>query len=133
MAIVESTTIEGPSRPCVCVNSSPIASCTVEGGGKTPLIETLLASEGRTLACSPAGSATFPPRRMTVSYIGPSMPYLRMQGRWLERAGFGVGTSVHVEVSERRLIVEAVEREELRCAEPNCPHEAKSKRRRRGC
>ena len=75
----------------------------------------------------------FAPRRMKVSYIGPSTPYLRLQGRWLERAGFPVGTPVRVEVSDRRLIVEAVEPEEpLHCAEPNCPHETNNKHRRHG-
>ena len=48
-----------------------------------------------------------------MSYIGPRMPYLRMQGQWLDRAGFAVGTPVRVEVSERRLVVEA--------GAPECP------------
>jgi hypothetical protein len=75
---------------------------------------------------------TFAPRRVTVSYIGPSTPYLRLRGHWLDRAGFHVGTSVRIEVSERRLIVEATEPEEPpRCSEPDCPHETKNKRRRR--
>lgn len=70
---------------------------------------------------------------MTVSYVGPSTPYLRLQGHWLERAGFPVGTPVRVGVSERRLIVEAVEPEEPpHCAEPNCPHETKNKQPGRG-
>jgi hypothetical protein len=70
-------------------------------------------------------------RKITVGHIGPGKTYLRLQGRWLERAGFSAGTHVRVYVSERRLVVEAVEPEEpLRCAEPNCPHEAKRTKRR---
>jgi Toxin SymE, type I toxin-antitoxin system len=75
----------------------------------------------------------FAPHKMKVSYIGPSTtPYLRLQGHWLEQAGFPVGTPARVEVSERRLIVEAVEPEERpHCAEPNCPHETKKKKKER--
>jgi len=69
---------------------------------------------------------------MTVSYIGPNMPYLRLQGLWLGRAGFRVGTRVRIEVSEGRLVMEAIEPEDARCAEPNCPYEARRKRRERG-
>ena len=68
---------------------------------------------------------------MTVSYIGLNMPYLRLQGLWLGRAGFRVGTHVRIEVSERRLVMEAVEPEVVRCSEPHCPHEARLKRRER--
>ena len=70
------------------------------------------------ISLNPPPPATFAPHRMTVSYIGPSTPYLRLQGHWLERAGFPIGTPVRVEVSERRLIVQAVEPEEPpHCAE----------------
>jgi hypothetical protein len=77
---------------------------------------------------------SFDPHWITVSDMGPGIAYLRLRGRWLEDAGFPPGTLVRVEVSQRRLVVEAVEPEAaLRCAEPGCPHEAKSKRRpRRG-
>jgi hypothetical protein len=65
-----------------------------------------------------------------VSYIGDRLPYLRLQGRWLERAGFGVGTAVHIEVFEGRLVLRPAEPEPpLRCAEPHCPHEAKARSR----
>jgi hypothetical protein len=61
------------------------------------------------ISLNPTPPTTFAPHRMKVGYIGPSTPYLRLQGHWLEQAGFPVGTPVRVEVSERRLIVEAVE------------------------
>lgn len=74
---------------------------------------------------------TFAPRKVTVSYTGPRTPYLRLRGHWLDRAGFHVGTSVRIEVSEGRLVVEATEpKEPPRCREPSCPHETKNKRRR---
>ena len=36
------------------------------------------------------------------------MPYLRLQGRWLDRAGFARGTRVRVEVAPGRLVIETV-------------------------
>ena len=60
-------------------------------------------------------------RRLTVSYgtfrvHGPdgramSVPLLRLQGAWLERAGFSVGVPVKVHVSPGRLVIEAAEPE----------------------
>ena len=60
-------------------------------------------------------------RRLTVSYgtygvRGPdgraiSIPMLRLQGAWLERAGFAIGAAVKVQhMSRGRLVIEAVER-----------------------
>jgi hypothetical protein len=78
-------------------------------------------------AADPSSPVIFKSHEVTVSYQGPRMPTLRLQGRWLERAGFPVGTHVRVDVSERRLIVEAIEPEDPRhCADVNCPHETKS-------
>jgi hypothetical protein len=37
------------------------------------------------------------------------MPYLHLQGRWLERAGFAIGANVRVQVTPRRLVVEVAE------------------------
>lgn len=37
------------------------------------------------------------------------VPYLRMRGRWLERAGFAIGQRVKVDVDQRRLIIEPVD------------------------
>lgn len=39
------------------------------------------------------------------------MPFVRLSGRWLERAGFGIGTAVRVQVSRGRLVLEAIEPE----------------------
>ena len=60
-------------------------------------------------------------RRLTMSYgsykvRGPdgcamSVPLLRLQGAWLERAGFSVGVPVKVHVSPGRLVIEAAEPE----------------------
>ena len=52
-------------------------------------------------------------REMTVYSQGSQMPTLRLQGRWLGRAGFPVGARVRVDVSQRRLIVEVVDTEEI--------------------
>lgn len=73
---------------------------------------------------SPATLA-YKSRHMTISYLGADMPMLRLLGRWLGRAGFVVGTRVRVDVSPRRLVVEAIAPEEPpHCADVNCPHEA---------
>lgn len=107
MAIVESTTIDGPLRPRVC-KKSPLSGVTSADGATKPLSGVPTATPGDTSLSTPTAMPTFAPRKMTVGYIGPSVPYLRMQGAWLARAGFGVGTPVRVEVSEGRLIVQAV-------------------------
>jgi hypothetical protein len=39
----------------------------------------------------------------------PRMPFVRLAGRWLDRAGFGIGTVVRVQVSRGRLVLEAIE------------------------
>ena len=36
------------------------------------------------------------------------VPFLRMRGDWLERAGFGVGEKVRVQVKRGRLVIEPV-------------------------
>jgi Toxin SymE, type I toxin-antitoxin system len=66
-------------------------------------------------------------RQLTVSYgtfrvRGPneramSVPLLRLQGAWLERAGFAIGASVKVHASRGRLVIEAVESERVPKAE----------------
>jgi Toxin SymE, type I toxin-antitoxin system len=40
------------------------------------------------------------------------MPFLRLQGRWLDEAGFAIGANVRVEVSAGRLVVEVIESEQ---------------------
>lgn len=39
----------------------------------------------------------------------PRMPFVRLAGRWLDRAGFAIGTPVRVEVSRGRLVLEVIE------------------------
>jgi hypothetical protein len=125
MAIVESTTIDGPLRPCVCKNSSLSGVASADDVATKPLSGLSTAIPEDTALSAPAVVPTLASRRMTVGYIGPSVPYLRMQGWWLDRAGFGVGTPVRVEVSEGRLIVEAVEQTEITgCDKPTYLHKA---------
>ena len=38
-------------------------------------------------------------------------PHLRLTGRWLDRAGFTVGTAVRVQVERGRLVLEVIESE----------------------
>ena len=60
-------------------------------------------------------------RRLTVSSLRPEsraarlrylpttpMPFLRLRGRWLDQAGFGIGANVRVQVSSGRLVLEVV-------------------------
>jgi hypothetical protein len=35
-------------------------------------------------------------------------PFLRLQGRWLARAGFAIGSAVHVDVAPGRLVIELI-------------------------
>lgn len=63
-------------------------------------------------------------RRLTVSYTHPEsramrarellapMPFLRLQGRWLDQAGFAIGANVRVEISAGRLVVEVIDAEQ---------------------
>lgn len=37
------------------------------------------------------------------------MPFVRLSGRWLDRAGFAIGTAVRVQVSKKRLVLEVIE------------------------
>jgi hypothetical protein len=66
-------------------------------------------------------------RRLTVNYgtygvrgrDGRAMPIpmLRLQGAWLERAGFAIGATVKVHMSRGRLVIEAVKSEPASQAE----------------
>ena len=62
------------------------------------------------------------PRRLRVSRTQPDtrarelacplpqpMPSLRLRGRWLDRAGFAIGTDVRVEVTAGRLVLEVID------------------------
>jgi hypothetical protein len=46
-----------------------------------------------------------------------SVPMLRLQGAWLERAGFAIGVPVKVHVSAGRLVIEAAESDRVPQAE----------------
>ena len=46
-----------------------------------------------------------------------SVPLLRLQGAWLESAGFAIGVPVKVQVSRGRLVIEAVESQRVPQAE----------------
>lgn len=61
-------------------------------------------------------------RRLTISRLYPEvrprrgehvrsvpMPFLRLQGRWLDQAGFPIGAQVRVEVDRGRLVVEVID------------------------
>jgi hypothetical protein len=62
-------------------------------------------------------------RRLRVSYRQPDsrcrvplhrllpMPFLRLQGRWLDQAGFAIGADVRVQVTPGRLVLEVIEPE----------------------
>jgi toxic protein SymE len=62
----------------------------------------------------PARDACKQSKRFTIGCTGngrrrSDVPYLRMRGRWLERAGFVIGQRVKVDVDQGRLIVEPVD------------------------
>jgi hypothetical protein len=59
------------------------------------------------------------PRQLKVSYqsapsqqpyrVLPPMPFLRLQGRWLDAAGFAIGANVRVQVEPGRLVLEVID------------------------
>ncbi len=58
-------------------------------------------------------------RRLKVSYLPTQslvplrrlspMPFLRLQGRWSDKAGFAIGADVHVQVEPGRLVSEVID------------------------
>ena len=84
------------------------------------------ATDAQQTALHPVPSPTkFESRRLTVSDCRPwerpfdprfpssepppsRAPSLRLQGRWLDRAGFAIGSKVRVDVSHGRLVIEAL-------------------------
>jgi len=58
-------------------------------------------------------------RQLKVSYqsapsqepyrVLPPKPFLRLQGRWLDAAGFAIGADVHVQVEPGRLVLEVID------------------------
>jgi hypothetical protein len=78
------------------------------------------------------------PRRLTVSYQTPNTyyrehpfrplpakPFLRLQGRWLDEAGFAIGAQVCVQVMPGRLVLEVIEPE--RTVEPDVERPRRSR------
>ena len=60
------------------------------------------------------GSATLRPARGWSPVRKPEpapAPHLRLQGRWLDRAGFRIGANVCVRVTPGRLVIELVEKD----------------------
>jgi hypothetical protein len=50
----------------------------------------------------------FNPRPHSPQPLPSPAPFLRLKGRWLDRAGFTIGSKVRVEVSQGRLVIEAL-------------------------
>lgn len=67
------------------------------------------ASRLLTVGDCPVSDRPFEPNRAGPCVRPPSAaPFLRLKGRWLTRAGFAIGSKVRVEVSEGRLVIEAL-------------------------
>lgn len=56
-------------------------------------------------------SCHYPERHASGSRHTPAdpMPSLRLQGRWLDQAGFAIGANVRVAVTRGRLVLEVIE------------------------
>jgi type I toxin-antitoxin system toxin SymE len=53
---------------------------------------------------------SYRPSQSQVPLRMPSpMPFLRLQGRWLDAAGFAIGADVHVQVEPGRLVLEVID------------------------
>lgn len=63
-----------------------------------------------TVSCSHRESRAARPRCVSLAPV----PLLRLRGRWLDAAGFPIGTPVKVVVSIGRLVVEALDVEARR-------------------
>jgi hypothetical protein len=65
-------------------------------------------------AAPPVPKSSTASRRLKVIGTGEGwprldVPYLRLRGRWLEKAGFVIGRHVKIEVGEGRLTIEQVD------------------------
>lgn len=60
-------------------------------------------------------SRHYPERRAARSHCLPitPMPFLRLQGRWLDEAGFAIGANVRVQVAAGRLVLEVIDAEQV--------------------
>jgi toxic protein SymE len=47
-------------------------------------------------------------RRSSATGLGKDVPWLNINGLWLERAGFGIGQSVEIEVEAKKLTIKAL-------------------------
>ena len=66
-------------------------------------------------------------RRLTVGYMASSTskdlaPHIRIMGRWVEKAGFAVGSKVNVDIFHGRLVIELAPPETV--CEPPPPRRA---------
>jgi len=62
-----------------------------------------------TVGDGPAWERPYDPSKRHLNQRPPApAPFLRLKGRWLDRAGFPIGSKVRVEVSQGRLIIEAL-------------------------
>ena len=49
------------------------------------------------------------PKHLGPNQVTPSVPWIRMQGHWLTRAGFGIGANVSIHVEPGRLVMTSVD------------------------
>jgi toxic protein SymE len=63
----------------------------------------LAAMESHQLTVSSTASGT---RGDPLNQVPSSVPFLRLRGRWLDRAGFTIGAKVHVLTAPGRLVIE---------------------------
>ena len=52
------------------------------------------------------------PKHLGPNQVTPSVPWIRMQGHWLTRAGFGIGANIKIQVAPGRLIMTRVDNNE---------------------
>ena len=97
MAMSESTTAE----------SVPVQKFVVPAAASRKKFDSRLLTVGDCPALEPP----YDPARERENRRPPHhAPFLRLKGRWLDRAGFAIGCKVRVEVSEGRLVIEALQR-----------------------
>jgi hypothetical protein len=70
------------------------------------------------------GSGNSGSRGLQPTCIPASVPFLRLQGRWLGQAGFEIGANVRVLVTPGCLVLEVVENERVVNARGASPREA---------
>jgi hypothetical protein len=88
----------------------PIGSAA--GSGASPKVRAGASKNSQ--RSSPAVRTCRKPKKLTVGYMktdeaGVDVPYLRLRGQWLHRAGFTIGRTLKLEISEGKLLIEACE------------------------